>query len=366
MGPVDQEISRSSSRASKPALRLLASVALALHLAAHAGRGQELEPRALTNVPVGTDFVALGYGYAQGNIFLDPAIPVEDLDSKLQTFVGARARAIDFFGLSSKLDLMVPRPFAAGDWEGVLEGVGAPALGPVATKSPRSDRWFWTGHPRVGAMSLSLQPTGSLAHRDRDFESLAPPAAFSTGLGSVGSLAFGYTLETNGILSPTYRSQFWRGWALITSVEVSLLALTLMAPQDWTGWEDDFIRDGLDNLREAWTSPPLMDDDIWFHNYLGHPYGGNVYYNTVRSQGATSAQSFFFSAFMSAQWEYVFEAVAERPSIQDLIITPVAGSILGELVHRATLAMKKNGTSLPEKAFILLFNPTHVVMKGFD
>lgn len=110
MGPVDQEISRSSSRASKPALRLLASVALALHLAAHAGRGQELEPRALTNVPVGTDFVALGYGYAQGNIFLDPAIPVEDLDSKLQTFVGARARAIDFFGLSSKLDLMVPPP----------------------------------------------------------------------------------------------------------------------------------------------------------------------------------------------------------------------------------------------------------------
>lgn len=67
MGPVDLEISRSSSGASKPALRLLASVALALHLAAPAGRGQELEPRALTNVPVGTNFVALGYRYAQGN-----------------------------------------------------------------------------------------------------------------------------------------------------------------------------------------------------------------------------------------------------------------------------------------------------------
>ena len=133
---------------------LLASVALALHLAAPAGRGQELEPRALTNVPVGTDFVALGYGYAQGNIFLDPAIPAEDLDSQLQTFVGARARAIDFFGLSSKLDLMVP--FAAGDWEGVLEGVD----------TTRSATGF--GDPRV---RLSVNFVGAPALRASEFAS---------------------------------------------------------------------------------------------------------------------------------------------------------------------------------------------------
>jgi hypothetical protein len=102
-------------------MRRLTFVAFLINLAAATGSGQELEPRALTSVPVGTNFVALGYVYAQGNILLDPAIPIEDLDSKVHTFVGFYVRAIDFIGLSSKVDVMVP--FAAGDWEGQLEGV---------------------------------------------------------------------------------------------------------------------------------------------------------------------------------------------------------------------------------------------------
>ncbi len=81
---------------------------------------QELEPRSLTNVPVGMNFLFLGYGYAKGNILLDPAIPIEDLDSRLHSFAGAYVRAIDVFGLSGKFDVIVP--FAAGDWSGLLEG----------------------------------------------------------------------------------------------------------------------------------------------------------------------------------------------------------------------------------------------------
>jgi hypothetical protein len=111
--------SRNSSRISSSTASLC--VALALHVAASIGHGQELEPRALTNLPVGTNFVALGYAYAQGNVLLDPAIPVEDLDSKIHTFVGAYVRAIDFFGLSSKIDFWVP--VADADWKGELEGV---------------------------------------------------------------------------------------------------------------------------------------------------------------------------------------------------------------------------------------------------
>ena len=105
----------------RSAVLSLASAALLLHLAAGAGRAQELEPRALTNLPVGTNFVLFGYSYAQGNILLDPAIPIEDLDSKLHTFIGGYIRAIDFFGLSSKVDVLVP--VADADWKGQLEGV---------------------------------------------------------------------------------------------------------------------------------------------------------------------------------------------------------------------------------------------------
>ena len=81
---------------------------------------QELEPRGLTNVPVSVNFAVLGYGYSAGNILLDPAVPIEDLDANLHVFVGAYVRSIDFFGRSGKVDVVVP--FAAGDWKGVVSG----------------------------------------------------------------------------------------------------------------------------------------------------------------------------------------------------------------------------------------------------
>ena len=159
---------------------------------------------------------------------------------------------------------------------------------------------------------------------------------------------------------------FFRSWATITAVEFGLLAVTATMPKDWTGWSSRFIQDGLSNLGDAYTNPPVWDDDHWFHNYVGHPYGGSVYYNTTRSQGASPATSFLFVTLLSTQWEYFFEALAEQPSIQDLLITPITGSILGEVVHNMTLSMKRNGTSFPEKAAILVLNPMSVVFGGFE
>lgn len=164
--------------------------------------------------------------------------------------------------------------------------------------------------------------------------------------------------------APATRNIFLRSWITITAVEFGLLAVTASMPKDWTGWSNRFIQDGLSNLGEAYTNPPVWDDDFWFHNYVGHPYGGSVYYNTTRSQGASVGASFLFVTVMSTQWEYFFEAFAERPSIQDLLITPVTGTILGEGIHRMTLSMKKNGTSLPEKAVILVLNPMSVLFGG--
>jgi len=77
-------------------------------------RAQELEPRSLTNVPVGMNFLIGGYGYGNGNTLLDPALPLEDLTSDLHTFIFAYVRAIDFFGMSGKFDVIVP--WAAGQW----------------------------------------------------------------------------------------------------------------------------------------------------------------------------------------------------------------------------------------------------------
>lgn len=81
---------------------------------------QELEPRQLTNIPVGMNYALLGYAYAAGNILLDSSLPIEDLNANLHTIIGAYVRSIDFFGMSGKVDVIVP--YARGDWEGLLEG----------------------------------------------------------------------------------------------------------------------------------------------------------------------------------------------------------------------------------------------------
>lgn len=47
-----------------------------LSLLSASGFSQEIEPRSLTNVPVGTNFAVLGYGFASGNILIDPALPL--------------------------------------------------------------------------------------------------------------------------------------------------------------------------------------------------------------------------------------------------------------------------------------------------
>ncbi len=84
------------------------------------GFSQELEPRSLTNVPVGTNFAVLGYAFASGNILFDPALPLEDVNANVHALVGAYVRSINFFGMGAKANVVLP--FAAGDWEGVYQG----------------------------------------------------------------------------------------------------------------------------------------------------------------------------------------------------------------------------------------------------
>jgi len=82
--------------------------------------GQELEPRSITNLPVGMNFVLGGYAYAGVNTLLDPAFPIQEIDSRVHTLAGAYARSINFFGLSSKVDVVLP--YIAGYNEGEYLG----------------------------------------------------------------------------------------------------------------------------------------------------------------------------------------------------------------------------------------------------
>lgn len=82
---------------------------------------QELEPRALTNLPVGMNFALSGYAYTQGNLLFDPALPLEDAEAKLHSVFGAYVRSINFFGMSGKVDAIIP--YGIGHWTGVYTGI---------------------------------------------------------------------------------------------------------------------------------------------------------------------------------------------------------------------------------------------------
>ena len=111
---------------------------------------QELEPRSLTNIPKKMNFVVAGYGYSWGSTLLDASIPIEDLNSQLHGIIAAYARSIDFFGMSSKIDVVVPYVF--GDWDGYLEGTYA-----TASRNGFGDPRVRFSFNFLGSPSLSIQ-----------------------------------------------------------------------------------------------------------------------------------------------------------------------------------------------------------------
>ena len=82
--------------------------ALALVLPPATAHAQDLEPRAYSNAPVGFNFLILGYARSQGGLSFDPSLPIEDARLKTDTGVFAYARALDLWGKSGRLDIVVP------------------------------------------------------------------------------------------------------------------------------------------------------------------------------------------------------------------------------------------------------------------
>ena len=79
-------------------------------------QAQELEPRSLTNIPVGMNSGVMGYVWSQGNILVDPALSIEDLNANVHGLVAGYLRSINVFGKSGKIDVVLP--FATGNWSG--------------------------------------------------------------------------------------------------------------------------------------------------------------------------------------------------------------------------------------------------------
>jgi hypothetical protein len=156
-----------------------------------------------------------------------------------------------------------------------------------------------------------------------------------------------------------------RGFGLVLSAQALTVGLLFAMPERTSNWDRSAVGNFRFHFKEAFQKPPVIDGDKWYINYLGHPYQGAYYYNAYRSQGAKFWQAGLFCIGHSLMWEYFVESGFERPSMQDMIVTPIAGSLLGELFHFATVRMGRNGFKWYEAAFVSVFNPMYAINNGF-
>jgi hypothetical protein len=155
-----------------------------------------------------------------------------------------------------------------------------------------------------------------------------------------------YELNTNGIC----RHRLLKNTGVVMGASVLAFGFLYALPEESTSWhkEEMTFSSMVDQWYQNVTSGPIWDDDHALYNYVFHPYCGGVYYMGARGAGYKILPSFLYSAAMSTIfWEYGIEAFAEVPSVQDLIVTPVAGSVVGE----GFFALKKNIKSNNDKLF---------------
>lgn len=102
---------------------LLAALLMAFVLLALPGRGQDIEPRRWSHMPIGANFGGAAYAYTTGDIALDPVLRVENGQFDLQTIGAKYIRSFELLGKSARVDLT--QVYQIGHWSGLLNGAPA-------------------------------------------------------------------------------------------------------------------------------------------------------------------------------------------------------------------------------------------------
>ena len=156
---------------------------------------------------------------------------------------------------------------------------------------------------------------------------------------------------------------FYTGYVMLTSTvsgHIYLFCRTYNV-QNWPAkfkWQ---------NVEHTFTKPPIWDDDHWSFNYVVHPYMGSLTFLATRNRGGSIVESFFQSAFHSAFYEYFVVSSLQRPSANDMIVTPIGGLLIGEAVFRIkNKLLSKPRLSIVDKIMVSILDPYEVFRHGFD
>ena len=123
----------------------------------------------------------------------------------------------------------------------------------------------------------------------------------------------------------------------------------------------------LKTYKRTFTLPPVWDNDSISWNYGVHPIMGSFSYLAYRNKGAYWAEAFAGAAINSAIYEYFIAGGTQQPSINDLIVTPILGSILGEGIYQIKkMFLRDKHLTFIEKIVITITDPFEVFYYGFN
>ena len=167
-----------------------------------------------------------------------------------------------------------------------------------------------------------------------------------------------------------------RDSAYLAGLGVVFMGVLIAMPQSVSGWDTSDPVGFVAAMPSEWTTRvskgPVVDQDKWGVNYIGHPVSGSMYYQVARNDGFGIIGSTVYSALMSTFfWEYGIEGFAEVPSLQDIIITPLGGALLGEASYQAEQAIERGGGTVLGSRVLggitrFLLNPAGTVVNGID
>jgi hypothetical protein len=165
----------------------------------------------------------------------------------------------------------------------------------------------------------------------------------------------------------------WRGVrrdiAYFLGYQFVAIGALYLAPESISGWSREEKQDYSFSKWRNNVSKPVWDEDVWWLNYVTHPYWGGAYYIQARERGLNRAQSFWYSALISTLYEYGAEALAEPVSIQDLVVTPLAGFLVGEYLFtplRQRIRAKPGELDWSDKATLFVTDPLGVINAETD
>ena len=166
---------------------------------------------------------------------------------------------------------------------------------------------------------------------------------------SVGLFVFGTVVQSSAATGAEDKPNYSRLTTQTLYLNLALFSaygVLTQLPEDITLWTTS-EKDSLKGWSRAWrrnvSKGPVWDNDFWYFNWFFHPLQGADYYLIARKNNFSRWQSFSYSALVSTfMWEYGWEGITEVPSRQDILITPIVGSALGELFYKAEKVIRNN------------------------